>query len=97
MTKPSQRLLELIASFEAFESEAYICPGGAWTIGYGLIQAIAPSLVTRSADGLSREVPGARRWADCPASTTCPPPATTWPSAMTAATAAAARPRGYRA
>lgn len=35
MTKPSQRLLELIASFEAFKSEAYICPGGAWTIGYG--------------------------------------------------------------
>lgn len=35
MSKPSQRLLELIASFEAFKSEAYICPGGAWTIGYG--------------------------------------------------------------
>ena len=26
----------------------------AWTIGYGLIQAIAPSLIARSADGLSR-------------------------------------------
>jgi predicted MFS family arabinose efflux permease len=35
----------------------------AWTIAYGLIQAIAPSLVTRSADGLSREVPNARLWA----------------------------------
>ena len=35
----------------------------AWTIGYGLIQAIAPSLVARSADGLSREVPYARLWA----------------------------------
>ena len=35
----------------------------AWTIAYGGIQAIAPSLVTRSADGLSREVPGARLWA----------------------------------
>jgi hypothetical protein len=35
----------------------------AWTIAYGGIQAIAPSLVTRSPDGLSREVPAARVWA----------------------------------
>jgi predicted MFS family arabinose efflux permease len=35
----------------------------AWTVAYGGIQAIAPSLVTRSADGLSREVPSARFWA----------------------------------
>ena len=35
----------------------------AWTIGYGGIQAVAPALVTRSADGLSREVPSARLWA----------------------------------
>jgi predicted MFS family arabinose efflux permease len=35
----------------------------AWTIAYGGVQAIAPSLVSRSADGLSREVPAARIWA----------------------------------
>jgi predicted MFS family arabinose efflux permease len=35
----------------------------AWTIAYGGIQAIAPSLVARSHDGLSREVPAARLWA----------------------------------
>lgn len=35
----------------------------AWTIGYGLIQAVAPALVARSADGLSREVHHARIWA----------------------------------
>ena len=35
----------------------------AWTIGYGLVQAAAPSLIARSADGLSREVPTARIWA----------------------------------
>ena len=35
----------------------------AWTIAYGGIQAFAPRLVTRSADGLSREVPNARLWA----------------------------------
>ncbi len=43
----------------------YTMVGGflaAWTIGYGIVQASAPSLVGRSADGLSREVPAAQRW-----------------------------------
>jgi len=34
----------------------------AWTIGYGLVQAVAPMVVRRSADGLSREIPEARLW-----------------------------------
>jgi MFS family permease len=34
----------------------------AWTIGYGLVQALAPHIVKRSEDGLSREVPAARWW-----------------------------------
>ncbi len=34
----------------------------AWTIGYGLVQALAPHMVRRSADGLSTEVPAARTW-----------------------------------
>jgi predicted MFS family arabinose efflux permease len=33
-----------------------------WTIGYGLVQAIAPSVIRRSGDGLSREVSEARLW-----------------------------------
>ena len=33
-----------------------------WTIGYGAVQAAAPALVRRSADGLSSEVPAARAW-----------------------------------
>ena len=33
-----------------------------WTIGYGLVQAVAPSVIRRSADGLSREVAEARLW-----------------------------------
>jgi MFS family permease len=33
-----------------------------WTIGYGAVQALAPALVRRSDDGLSTEVPAARRW-----------------------------------
>ncbi len=34
----------------------------AWTVGYGGVQALAPSVVRRSTDGLSREVPEARLW-----------------------------------
>lgn len=34
----------------------------AWTIGYGLVQALAPQLVRRSTDGLNSEVPAARLW-----------------------------------
>ena len=34
----------------------------AWTIGYGLVQALAPNIVKRSVDGLSSEVPAARLW-----------------------------------
>src|SRR5262249_40927060 len=33
-----------------------------WTIAYGGIQAVAPSLVSQSTDGLSKEVPAARLW-----------------------------------
>lgn len=34
----------------------------AWTVGYGGVQALAPQVVRRSPDGLSREVPEARVW-----------------------------------
>ncbi len=34
----------------------------AWTIGYGLVQAMAPQIVRRSQDGLSLEVSAARWW-----------------------------------
>jgi predicted MFS family arabinose efflux permease len=33
-----------------------------WTIGYGVVQAAAPALIRKSADGLSSEVPAARLW-----------------------------------
>ena len=38
------------------------CFLAAWTIGYGLVQALAPNIVKRSPDGLSTEVPAARSW-----------------------------------
>ena len=34
----------------------------AWTIAYGMMQAVAPRVVRRSVDGLSLEVPAARHW-----------------------------------
>jgi predicted MFS family arabinose efflux permease len=34
----------------------------AWTIAYGVVQAAAPRVVSRSRDGLSLEVPAARVW-----------------------------------
>ena len=33
-----------------------------WTIGYGVVQALAPKVIKRSTDGLSNEVPAARQW-----------------------------------
>jgi predicted MFS family arabinose efflux permease len=33
-----------------------------WTIGYGVVQAAAPAVIRKSADGLSSEVPAARLW-----------------------------------
>jgi hypothetical protein len=35
----------------------------AWTVAYGVVQAVAPRLVSRSTDGLSAEIPAARLWA----------------------------------
>lgn len=34
----------------------------AWTIGYGVVQGFAPTVIRRSPDGLSREIPEARLW-----------------------------------
>ena len=34
----------------------------AWTIAYGAVQALAPALVSRSPDGLRRELPAACLW-----------------------------------
>jgi predicted MFS family arabinose efflux permease len=48
------------AGWRFIEAGAFLA---AWTIAYGAVQAAAPLLVARSADGLSREVPMARVWA----------------------------------
>lgn len=44
-TKVSQIGLELIKRWEGFRSEAYICPGNVWTIGYGHTVTAKPGMV----------------------------------------------------
>lgn len=44
-TKASDRLFELIKLFEGFRHEAYLCPAGVWTIGYGTTKGVKPGMV----------------------------------------------------
>ncbi len=62
MTQPSQRLLELISSFESFKDAAYICPGGAWTIGYGTTHYPDSKQPVKRGDTCTREQ--AWKWLD---------------------------------
>ena len=50
------------ARFTAADIKTNTCaaPLASWTIGYGLVQGLAPMVLRRSADGLSREIPEAR-------------------------------------
>ena len=34
--------LQLIADFEGFEPEAYLCPAGVWTLGFGETLGVRP-------------------------------------------------------
>lgn len=45
MMKTSREGIALIKRFEGFEAEAYICPGGRWTIGYGHTKDVKPGSV----------------------------------------------------
>jgi lysozyme len=38
----NKRGLELVKRFEGFYSEAYLCPAGVWTIGYGHTRGVRP-------------------------------------------------------
>lgn len=47
-------LLGLLREFEGFEAEAYLCPAGVWTIGYGFTKGVKPG------DTMTREEAGRR-------------------------------------
>ena len=55
--KASQTLIEKIKHFEGFRAEAYRCPAGQWTVGYGHTRGVYEGRrVTRAeADRLLRE------------------------------------------
>lgn len=40
--KPSQACVDLVKSFEGFRAEAYKCPAGVWTVGYGSTENVGP-------------------------------------------------------
>ena len=38
--KPSEACIEFIKGFEGFKANAYLCPAGVWTIGYGTTEYV---------------------------------------------------------
>ena len=40
--KPSEACIEFIKGFEGFNANAYLCPAGVWTIGYGTTEYVDP-------------------------------------------------------
>lgn len=47
----SDKGIELIKQFEGFRNQAYLCPAGVWTIGYGHTKAVKPGMVISSTRG----------------------------------------------
>lgn len=40
--RPSQACVDLVKSFEGFRANAYKCPAGVWTVGYGTTENVQP-------------------------------------------------------
>lgn len=40
--KPSAECIDLVKGFEGFKAEAYKCPAGVWTVGYGTTENVYP-------------------------------------------------------
>jgi len=41
-----QAAIDLVKRFEGFEAEAYLCPAGVWTIGYGTTNGVRAGMTT---------------------------------------------------
>lgn len=52
--------VELVATFEGFRSNAYLCPAGVWTIGYGTTTAAGVGIVVE--EGVQISEPQARTY-----------------------------------
>ena len=51
--RTSEKGLALIKHFESFKANAYICPAGVWTIGYGTTQGVRPGQRVTEAQALA--------------------------------------------
>lgn len=63
--KTSKEGIDFIASFEGFEAEAYVCPGGKLTIGYGHTRGVKRGDVVTEAQAkqlLQEDVAEAERY-----------------------------------
>jgi lysozyme len=40
--RPSKKCIDLVKSFEGFKAQAYKCPAGVWTVGYGTTENVHP-------------------------------------------------------
>lgn len=56
----SDKAVDLVARFEGFRSEAYLCPSGVWTMGYGLTEAAG--IGVKVGPGRTISEPHARRY-----------------------------------
>ena len=48
----SKKGIELIKAHEGFRTDAYLCPGNVWTIGYGHTRSVAPGMKISSAKAI---------------------------------------------
>lgn len=46
--------IDLIKQFEGFRSEAYLCAGGKWTVGYGSTEGVQPGMIITEAEAEAR-------------------------------------------
>jgi len=55
--KTSKEGIDLIKEFEGFRKNAYLCPGGVWTIGYGHTRGVraGDSILESEAEDLLKE------------------------------------------
>lgn len=50
--KTGTKGIELVKAFEGYRAEAYLCPAGVWTIGYGTTAGVKRGQTTTKAEAL---------------------------------------------
>jgi len=55
MTAINQATIELVKKWEGFRADAYLCPAGVWTIGYGITAGAGIGVSPKRGDKVTRE------------------------------------------